>query len=407
VRQPSSAATQSPRPISPLPTPETLVALARDCIVPLQKLREQHARDRRLSAGAISLLRERGFFRICQPREHGGYGLDPAVLWEVTREIARGDSATAWILSLAGLHPWLVGLFDERAQADVFANGGDAIVPVLSGGVARGVTAAPEDGGYRINGLWQYASGVDIATWLCVMAPVQTDQGIEQYLMLVPQQSFRIDHDSWHVSGMQGTGSKDVYLDNEFVPSWRVLNWNAAQRAADEADDSAPTARRLPLNPLFAMSIAAAVVGVAYGMLDTYRDVVGKRILKATGAQQSADHFTHAVAGQAASEIGMAYALLMNDVKEMASVAHSGKRFTVEQRTRYRADAPTVANTAVAGAMRLVRNLGGSLLPEGPVEQHFRDLHCMASHFLLQTEPAVELYGRQQLGVELPTGARI
>ena len=104
-------------------------------------------------------------------KEHGGYGLDPAVLWEVTREIARGDSATAWILSLAGLHPWLVGLFDERAQADVFADGGDAIVPVLSGGVARGVTAVPEGDGYRVNGMWQYASGVDIATWLCVMAP--------------------------------------------------------------------------------------------------------------------------------------------------------------------------------------------------------------------------------------------
>lgn len=395
------------RSASPSPTPEVLVALARDCIGPLRKLRAQHVRDRRLSADAISMLRERGFFRICQPQAHGGYGLGPAVLWEVTREIARGDSATAWILSLAGLHPWLVGLFDEHAQADVFADGSDAVVPVLSGGVARGVTAVPEGGGYRVNGMWQYASGVDIATWLCVMAPVQTGQGVEQYLMLVPQPSFRIDHDSWHVSGMQGTGSKDVYLDNEFVPSWRTLNWNTAQRAADEAGDNAPTARRLPLNPLFAMSIAAAVVGVAYGMLDTYRDVVGKRILKSTGAQQSADHFTHAVAGQAASEIGMAYALLMNDVQEMASVARSGARFTVEQRTRYRADAPTVASTAVTGAMRLVRNLGGSLLPEGPVEQHFRDLHCMASHFLLQAEPAAELYGRQQLGVELPAGARI
>ena len=397
-------------PMTAPPSPEALVERARECIGPLQGLRERHAHDRRLSDAAISMLRERGFFRICQPRKHGGYGLGPAVLWEVTREIARGDSATAWILSLAGMHPWLVGLFDEQAQQEVFANGSDAVVPVLSGGVARGVTAIPEANGYRVSGKWQYASGVDIATWLCVMAPVQTAEGAEQVLMLVPQKNFRIDHESWRVSGMQGTGSKDVFLDDDFVPSWRVLNWNDAQHAADSADaagDDAPSARRLPLNPLFAMSIAAAVVGVAYGMLDTYRDVVGKRMSKTTGAQQSADRFTLVAAGLAASEIGMAYALLMTDVKEMISVADSGQRFSIEQRTRYRADAPTVANTAVSGAMRLVRNLGGSLLPEGPVEQHFRDLHCMASHFLLQTEPAAELYGRQLLGIELPTGARI
>jgi 3-hydroxy-9,10-secoandrosta-1,3,5(10)-triene-9,17-dione monooxygenase len=52
--------------------------------------------------------------------------------------------------------------------------------------------------------------------------------------------------------------------------------------------------------------------------------------------------------------------------------------------------------------------VGGSLLPTGsPLERAFRDIHAMASHFLLQPEPAAELHGRALLGLDLPAGARI
>ncbi len=55
----------------------------------------------------------------------------------------------------------------------------------------------------------------------------------------------------------------------------------------------------------------------------------------------------------------------------------------------------------------LARNLGGSLMPLGPVERYFRGIHSMASHVLMQINPLAELYGRALLGLELPAGARI
>jgi len=54
-----------------------------------------------------------------------------------------------------------------------------------------------------------------------------------------------------------------------------------------------------------------------------------------------------------------------------------------------------------------VRNLGGSLLPDGPIERYFRDLHAMAAHFLMQANPSAELFGRALLGMPLPANARI
>src|SRR5690554_1084192 len=102
------------------PDADTLIRKANEMIPFLLEKGAQHDRDKRISPEVAQRLRDNGFFRICQSRENGGYGMRPSVLWRVTREIARGDSATAWILSLAGLHPWVAGMFAPRAQDEVF-----------------------------------------------------------------------------------------------------------------------------------------------------------------------------------------------------------------------------------------------------------------------------------------------
>jgi len=62
---------------------------------------------------------------------------------------------------------------------------------------------------------------------------------------------------------------------------------------------------------------------------------------------------------------------------------------------------------ALDAADDLVRNLGGSIVPVGPLERYFRDLHAMSSHFLMQITPSAELHGRALLGMQLPPNARI
>src|SRR5690606_31298147 len=150
----------------------------------------------------------------------GGLAMSPSVLWTVTREIGRGCGSTAWIMSLLGLHPWLVGMFDPQAQADVFGDG-EAVVPVLTGVVGRDLRVTRAKGGYEISGLWRYASGIDIANWVIAMVPIAKPraEAPEPHLILVPKSAFRIDHASWNVLGMRGTGSKDVRLDRAFVPA--------------------------------------------------------------------------------------------------------------------------------------------------------------------------------------------
>src|SRR5690606_35104345 len=98
------------------PDPEQLVTAARGLVPLLRQAGPRHDEAKRISPEIAKRLRELGFFRITQSIENGGWGLRPSTLWRVTRELARGDSATAWIHGLAGLHPWMVGMFEPRAQ---------------------------------------------------------------------------------------------------------------------------------------------------------------------------------------------------------------------------------------------------------------------------------------------------
>jgi len=234
------------------------------------------------------------------------------------------------------------------------------------------------------------------------------DEQRELRLLLVPKSSFRIDHDSWNVFGMKGTGSKDVYLDAERVPAYRTLLWSDVQQL------TVPGKKRnrgpmydIPHTSLFVMSVAAAIVSVATGLLDQYRETIRKRIPAGLNAPQTEDRFSLAELGKAAAKIEAAFNLLIRDVDEMWDKAEAGEAFTIEERARYRIDGALVCDMALAAADALVRNLGGSIIPIGLIERYFRDLHSMASHFLMQLTPSAELYGRALLGMPLAPNARI
>ncbi len=390
-------------------TEASLIEAARQFIPRLKEAGARHDAAKRVSDEIARDLRAAGFFRICQSVENGGYGMRPSTLWRVTREIARGDSAAAWILSLAGLHPWMAGMFPPVAQDDVFPGGSDAVVLALTGNVGRNVEAKLEGDHYRLTGKWTYASGIDIADWAAVLVDVpRREEGRELRLLLVPRTSFHIDHDSWEVFGMKGTGSKDVYLTDERVPMYRTLLWSDVQggRVPGTERNRGPM-YRIPHTSLFVMSVAAAIVSVASGLLDLYVETVKKRTPAGLNTPQTEDRFSLAELGKAASRIDMAFGLLMHDVDEMWDHAVAGLPFTIEQRARYRTNGSTICDTALAASDDLVRNLGGSLLPLGPIERYFRDLHSMASHFLMQANPSGEIYGRALLGLELAPNTRI
>jgi alkylation response protein AidB-like acyl-CoA dehydrogenase len=85
------------------------------------------------------------------------------------------------------------------------------------------------DGGYRVRGHWDYASGINHANWLICTCKVvdasgprlDADGAPETRTMLVPIEAVTV-YDTWSVVGLQGTGSHDFEVDDVFVPVERT-----------------------------------------------------------------------------------------------------------------------------------------------------------------------------------------
>lgn len=394
-----------------IPTEQELFERAQALVPMLRERAAETENNGRLSDEVAQKLRDAGFYNIVMPVSAGGYGMKHSVLWKMAREVGRGCASTGWTLGLVGLSPWMVGLFPPKAQADVFSDN-NPMVPVMTGGVQDEYRVDIVEGGYEISGLWFYASGIDVGTWAIVMAPTPTgdpDAPFDARVFLVPVEQMEINHDSWDVIGMRGTGSKMVRIKKAFVPDYRSISWSAAQDGVfpgREINDG--PMYQMPLNSLFAMSVVAPISGAAAGAADAVLELMKKRYRGGTGKDQKDELYSQIEIGQNVAKMDMAFALLISDADEMFEIAESGRAFTVMERTKYRVHCSMISKTMLEAADKLFVLTGGAMIRCGtPAERYFRDLHAMTTHFLMQADVTGEMYGRLLLGLELPDGARI
>ncbi|RPH79497.1 MAG: hypothetical protein EHM88_14185, partial [Candidatus Rokuibacteriota bacterium] len=160
---------------------------------------------RQMEKPTLDDLHRAGLFRFHQPKRWGGMELPFVAIFDVPFEIARGCASTAWNVANLGIHHWMLALYDERAQQEVWGQDPDALI---ASGIAypqgRGRRV---DGGFVVSGLWNFSSGVDPATWNMLAVTVRDGERVVDHRMcLVPRGDYEVV-DDWHVVGMRSTGS--------------------------------------------------------------------------------------------------------------------------------------------------------------------------------------------------------
>jgi len=169
---------------------------------------------RRLAPEAVDALERSGLFRLCWPREVGGYDADAGSCIALIEEVSAMDPAAGWNLGVGSLHTGFVGAYAGRACVDaVFSNGG----AVVAGQLAPVGRATPEPGGLRVTGAWSFGSGIHQSKWILGGVLVDTGGAPVPKLVIMPRTAIEIV-DNWHVAGLEGTGSCDYRTENIFVP---------------------------------------------------------------------------------------------------------------------------------------------------------------------------------------------
>jgi alkylation response protein AidB-like acyl-CoA dehydrogenase len=295
----------------------------------------------------------------------------------------------------------MVGMYPMQAQEEYWATGTNTLcAATLNPAGATSVTAVAD--GYHLTGQWDFASGCDAATWVLVAGTGPT--GV--LLFLVPRGDFAI-HDTWFVSGLRGTGSKDIRIHDAFVPAHRALSVTDMHEARTPGRVVYETANyRIPFFSAGPYTLAAPMVGMAQGAVESFQAAMRRQASAHRGGQMAQFTGVQMRLAEATMEVEAARLIMFHDINEILARARRNETPTLEERLRTRRNQTYVAMLCVRAVNRLFEGSGGhALFDASPLQRFHRDVHAASHHVSLSWDTASEQYGRVLLGLE-PTNRR-
>jgi 3-hydroxy-9,10-secoandrosta-1,3,5(10)-triene-9,17-dione monooxygenase len=381
-------------------TPEEYLQRVRALIPAIRERALPAERLRRLPEETFAEFQEAGLFRCLQPKRYGGYELDPGTLYQAVMEIGAVCGSTAWILGVIGIHNWHLALFASQAQDDVW--GKDTGIQVSTSLAPTG-TVTRVDGGFRLRGRWSFSSGCDFCQWAALgglVPPLGDGDAPDMRTFLVPRSDYTID-DTWYAVGLCGTGSKDVVVDDAFVPEYRTHSYRDAFYLTNPgaAVNDAPL-YRLPFGLVFPACISSPAIGVALGALEAFRDQTTIRISPRDRSRVAEDPFAQLALAEAAAEVTAARDRLLGNFAEAMRTVRDGTALSLAQRARYRWDTAKAVDRSVRAVDRLFEASGGrGVFLDNPIQRAWRDVHAIRAHAGNNLERAAFVFGRSEFGL--------
>jgi alkylation response protein AidB-like acyl-CoA dehydrogenase len=355
---------------------------------------DEAERARRPPEPLIKALRDAGVFRLCVPSSLGGTEVDVSTLLRVIETVSRADGSAGWTAMIAATSGIVAGYLEEGAAREIYASGPDEI---LGGVFAPSGRAVAVQDGYRASGRWAFASNCEHCGWLMGGCIVERRGGgrPEARMMLFPASDVSI-LDTWHASGLRGTGSHDIEVSERFVPESRSVSL-----VADRPREPGPL-YRFPVFGLLALGVSAVALGIARAAIDALVELAGRKTPAFTRTRLAERSATQVDVSRAEAALRSARSLL-NETVEEAWEAASERDLTLHHRALLRLAATNAARRS-AEAVDLVYEAGGgtSVYAESPLQRCFRDVHTLTQHAAVG--PAtLELTGRVLLSVDTDT----
>jgi 3-hydroxy-9,10-secoandrosta-1,3,5(10)-triene-9,17-dione monooxygenase len=355
---------------------------------------------RRLPDHAWKLLLEGGVLRALQPRRWGGGEVHFGEFLDAIMTISQANPSAGWVAGVIGVHPWQLALFDEQAQVDLW---GDDPTAMHSSSYNPTGHAEPAGDGYRVSGRWSFSSGCDHCPAVVVGAAIPGGEIADFRSFVLLHGQYRIE-DNWYVAGLQGTGSKDIVVDDVFVPAHRTqshLDYAFGADLPGQVRNDGPL-YRLPWSVVFNMAIAASVLGSARGFVDLWTAESTDR--KVAGVGRIADDpLTQRRLAEAEWDLDAAVMLLRRDADAMWDVAVAGGTPSMADRARMRWDINRGCERVGGAVDELFRAASGrTVFVDHPLQRRYRDIRAGLSHAFFGSDPLAKAVGGGLLGTTKP-----
>ena len=347
-------------------------------------------------------LHRTGLLRSLQPRRWGGMEFDYVAYVDIPCELARGCASTGWNAANLLIHHWMLALFDERAQQEVWGTNPDAMI---ASGIAypQGQGRAV-NGGFSISGRWNFSSCVNVADWNMLAVTVRDGERVVDHRMCLLHKSQYQIVDDWQVLGMRSTGSMSVVAKDVFVPEYRALCAYDAR-----GGDGFPGARgnpnpvyRVPLSSLGGHGIGAVAVGNAQAALELSCDLVKQRSTNYTAYKMRDFQAVQVRVGAAGARIDAARRILRNDCLEAQEIANRNVIADAEGKLRFKRNLAFAAGLCTE-AVDILHAMAGAngIYDSYPIQRVFRDAHALAGHISFSTDAQFSAWGLAALDGEI------
>ncbi len=337
---------------------------------------------RRIPEQLLTLLHEARLFRMLLPRDLGGDEIHPCDYLLTMEDVARHDASVAWNIFVGNSAALIAPFLQLETARTVFSDPRT----VVSWGPPHGGTADAVEGGYRVSGTWEFASGCRQANWMGVHCRVREPDGSLRLnqagrptlrTLLFPIELATL-HDTWDTIGLRGTASDSYSISDLFVD----------EAYSATRDDQALRRKSGPLyafpqQGLYAVGVAGVALGLARAMLAAFAELAaektprGRPRLADTGLVQSSFARAEATLGAARAYLLEALAEVYAGARKMGPDAT--EPIDIPDRARVRLAATHAIHGAIEVADWVYKEAGVSaIFPGTPFERRFRDMHTLS-----------------------------
>lgn len=355
----------------------------------------------KLSETTRNILLDSGGMRLLQATSHGGLEAQPSEFFEWVRAVGRYNPSAGWVAGVVGVHPWEIALLDRQVQDEIYGDNPDTWVASPYAPQGRAVRQAD---GFRFSGRWQYSTGTDHCDWVVLGGLVVDEDGNpgpqpEVRHFFLPRGDYQIVEDSWQVMGLGGTGSKDIQIDNAFVPEYRTL-LHGPLAEGEYATRQTNQLYHIPWGCIFSGAIAAGTFGIAEGAIEQYKTYLHTRVSIA-GVVGKTDPYQLEALAEVEADLAAGIAHLDVMIAQWQDQLALGNPINKGQRLAFRRNQVRAVQRVLFGVDKLMSRAGSSAIwTTKTLEHYWRDLRTAGTHICNMADTIYSASASHALGAE-------
>ncbi len=355
---------------------------------------------RTLPIDLVDAIRPSQAFRQYVPADLGGPAVSAWEGLEVIEEYGYHDGSVGWSVAISSTSSLMASYLPHEWGQLIFGDPRS----ITGGFAAPAGRATPVEGGLRVSGTWQWGSGTKHATWIgggCIVVGPDGKPQARSDGLAFPYVFFELDDvefiDTWHVSGLAGTGSLDYTVTDAFVPEGRWVQIGVDEPTRDNQFSS------FSFYGLLALGIAATSVGIGRRAIAELVELAATK--RPQGSSRPLRDRTPIQADTALAEASLrsAWAFVEDTVNDTWDSTAAGDPPTTEQKRLLRLGATHATQTAAQATEMMYKAAGGaSVYKTSPIQRCFRDVYVATQHAMVAPR-TYEVAGRMRLGLETDT----